>query len=215
MLPASEVGGDYYDVLEFPGGAWFGIGDVAGHGLTTGLVMLMIRSIVASLVERDPDAEPSAHLKTLNPVLYSTLRKRLGRDEHATLTLLRYEASGRIRFAGAHEELALYRARTRKFELIPTEGTWVGATADISEGLVDAELTLEKGDILVLYTDGAIEGTNASREQYGIERLLAALEQRASLSAGEICLEVMEDVTSFMEHQQDDVTLVVLRYLGA
>jgi sigma-B regulation protein RsbU (phosphoserine phosphatase) len=214
MLPASEVGGDYYDVIETPGGAWFGIGDVAGHGLTTGLVMLMIRSMVASLVEKSPDARPSELLETLNPVLYSSVRKRLGRDEHATLTLLRYEASGRITFAGAHEELIVWRAQTGKLELIPTPGTWVGATAEIGDGFVDSELALSKGDLLVLYSDGAIEGTNAAGEQYGIERLMAELERRTDLPAGEICLGLLDEVTDFMQHQHDDVTLVVVRYEG-
>jgi serine phosphatase RsbU (regulator of sigma subunit)/DNA-binding LacI/PurR family transcriptional regulator len=214
MLPASEVGGDYYDVLETAGGAWFGIGDVAGHGLTTGLVMLMIRSIVASLVEKCPDARPSELLTTLNPVLYSSVRTRLKRDEHATLTLLRYEASGKITFAGAHEELLVWRAATGKIELIPTPGTWVGATAEIGDGLVDSELLLSKGDLLVLYTDGAIEGTNADGEQYGLERLMAGLERRTDLPAGEICLGLLDDVTDFMQQQHDDVTLVVLRYEG-
>jgi sigma-B regulation protein RsbU (phosphoserine phosphatase) len=201
-------------VIETPGGAWFGIGDVAGHGLTTGLVMLMIRSMVASLVEKSPDARPSELLETLNPVLYSSVRKRLGRDEHATLTLLRYEASGRITFAGAHEELIVWRAQTGKLELIPTPGTWVGATAEIGDGFVDSELALSKGDLLVLYSDGAIEGTNAAGEQYGIERLMAELERRTDLPAGEICLGLLDEVTDFMQHQHDDVTLVVVRYEG-
>lgn len=214
MLPASEVGGDYYDVIELSNGAWFGIGDVAGHGLTTGLVMLMIRSMVASLVQSLPDARPSELLATLNPVLYSSVRTRLRRDEYATLTLLRYDASGKVTFAGAHEDLIVWRAATRKFELVPTPGTWVGATAEIREGLVDSELELEKGDLLILYTDGAIEGTNAAGEQYGIERFLAAIERRVDLPAGELCLELLDEVIDFMQHQHDDVTIVVLRYEG-
>lgn len=52
MRPASEVGGDYYDVIPTPAGCWFGIGDVAGHGLPTGLVMLMLQSAVSSLLRQ-------------------------------------------------------------------------------------------------------------------------------------------------------------------
>ena len=62
MIPATEVGGDYYDVLPVPGGCWLGIGDVAGHGLNAGLIMLMIQCSVASLVRRDPNTSPSAAL---------------------------------------------------------------------------------------------------------------------------------------------------------
>jgi sigma-B regulation protein RsbU (phosphoserine phosphatase) len=59
MLPAEEVGGDYFDVLPFDGGSWLGIGDVAGHGLPTGLVMLMIQGIVAAATHRRPEARPA------------------------------------------------------------------------------------------------------------------------------------------------------------
>jgi phosphoserine phosphatase RsbU/P len=214
MLPASEVGGDYYEVIEVPGGAWIGIGDVAGHGLTTGIVMLMIQSLVAGLVERDPTASPSLQLATLNPVLYSSIRKRLRRDEHATLSLLRYERSGRILYAGAHEEMLLYRKASGRVEVIPTAGTWVGATADIRAALGDDELVLERGDVLLLYTDGAIEAENAAAEQYGLRRLGDALVQHIALDARTLCDALLADIRAFMAVQHDDVTLVVLRYTG-
>src|SRR5690606_12868213 len=60
MVPATEVGGDYFDVLPCPGGCWIGIGDVAGHGLSAGLVMLMIQSIVAATVHVRPELGPGA-----------------------------------------------------------------------------------------------------------------------------------------------------------
>ncbi|MGH7434924.1 MAG: PP2C family protein-serine/threonine phosphatase, partial [Polyangiaceae bacterium] len=89
MVPTSEVGGDYYDVLPVEGGCWIGIGDVAGHGLDAGLMMLMTQSIVAGLVARDPAASPRDVLCTLNEVLFDNIHNRLKRDDHATLTLLR------------------------------------------------------------------------------------------------------------------------------
>src|SRR5207247_1046155 len=92
MIPADEVGGDYYDVLpiaEGTQGAWIGIGDVAGHGLTAGLVMMMIQSVVAALVKQAPDRAPSQHLGVLNAILYDNIRERLEQSEHVTLSLLR------------------------------------------------------------------------------------------------------------------------------
>ena len=212
MWPASEVGGDYYDVLEVPGGAWIGIGDVAGHGLTTGIVMLMIQSLVAGLVQRDPNASPSAQLVALNPVLYSSVRKRLGRDEHATLLLLRYERSGRVRYAGAHEEMLLYRHASATVEVIGTAGTWVGATADISDALSDEEFTLEHGDVLLLYTDGVIEAQNAAGEQFGIFRLSELFLRNVELAPADLLAVLQTEIRGFMARQHDDVSLVVLRY---
>jgi phosphoserine phosphatase RsbU/P len=214
MMPASEVGGDYYDVLPVPGGAWIGIGDVAGHGLTTGVVMLMIQSLVAGLVERDQHASPSAQLSALNRVLYSSVRKRLGRDEHATLSLLRYERSGRVRYAGAHEEMLLYRRHSQSVEVIGTSGTWVGATEDISEALGDQELSLEPGDVLLLYTDGAIEAANAQGEQFGITRLSEAFTRLVELDPPLLSETLLGEIKAFMLRQHDDISLVVLRYVG-
>ena len=56
MQPATEVGGDYYDVVPVDDGCWLGIGDVAGHGLGTGLVMLMMQSGIGALARKLPDA---------------------------------------------------------------------------------------------------------------------------------------------------------------
>ena len=58
MVPAEEVGGDYYDVLPVTDGCWIGIGDVAGHGLGAGLIMVMIQSMVMTLVRNDERARP-------------------------------------------------------------------------------------------------------------------------------------------------------------
>src|SRR5262252_1055280 len=57
MVPSAEVGGDYYDIIPTKGGCWIGIGDVAGHGLKSGLVMMMIQSILATLVRHEPDGD--------------------------------------------------------------------------------------------------------------------------------------------------------------
>src|SRR5690606_24205838 len=89
MLPASEVGGDCYDVLPFPGGAWLSIGDVAGHGLGPGVVMMMLQSSVAAALKSSPRTSPSAALRVINSVLFDNVKTRLGQNEHATLMLLR------------------------------------------------------------------------------------------------------------------------------
>ena len=105
MQPATEVGGDYYDVVPVDDGCWIGIGDVAGHGLGTGLMMLMMQSGFSALARKLPDASPRDLLLALNTMLVENVRVRLGQHEHATLTLLRYRRDGSLTFAGAHEEI--------------------------------------------------------------------------------------------------------------
>ena len=93
MLPAADVGGDYYDVIPTSAGCWFGIGDVAGHGLLAGLEMLMIQSMVAAMVTKDPEASPADIIISLNHALFENVRHRLHRDEHATLAVIRFDSS--------------------------------------------------------------------------------------------------------------------------
>jgi DNA-binding LacI/PurR family transcriptional regulator/serine phosphatase RsbU (regulator of sigma subunit) len=215
MVPTTEVGGDYFDVLPFEGGFWLGIGDVAGHGLHTGLVMLMIQSVLAAIVRGDPNIRPARAWRTLNTVITENVRERLGRDEHATLTLLRCLGSGEIVFAGAHEDIIILREATGRIEIVPTPGTWAGIRRDaLEESVVDTETRLFAGDVLLLYTDGITEATNAKREMYGIERLAEALRDARSGSARAIRDRILGEVSDFMDTQFDDLTLVVARYLG-
>jgi sigma-B regulation protein RsbU (phosphoserine phosphatase) len=215
MVPATEVGGDYYDVLPGPGGCWLGIGDVAGHGLRPGLVMMMLQSIVAALSRDDFNAAPAVMLQVVNAVLYDNVRNRLAQDEHATLTLIRYFANGDLVFAGAHEDLVVLRAASGRCECIQTLGTWVGATEDIAAATEEQRARLEDGDVLLLYTDGVIEAANAAGEQYGLERLIAELEATGSETAPVIRDRLLGSVLRFLAVQDDDIALVVARYKKA
>jgi len=214
MLPATEVGGDYFDILPFDGGCWLGIGDVTGHGLHAGLVTMMIQSIVSALTYDRAVASPAKVWTALNGVLYDNLRTRLQRDERATLTLIRYEKSGRLLYAGAHEDLIVWRARGRRCELLRTQGSVrAGMARDVADGTIrDEQCQLEPGDALLLYTDGITQAMNAAREAFGIERLCRTLEHAATGSAEEIRDRILSEVRGFMSAQRDDMTLVVLRY---
>ena len=145
MHAATEVGGDYYDVVPVDDGCWLGIGDVAGHGLGTGLVMLMMQSGIGALARKMPDAAPRDLLLALNTMLVENVRERLGQHEHATLTLIRYRRDGSLTFAGAHEEMLVRRAATGRCERIETPGAWVGAKRDITAGTVDSTARLPAG----------------------------------------------------------------------
>lgn len=214
MLPSVDVGGDYYDVLPFEGGCWLAIGDVAGHGLRTGLVMMMLQSIVSALVQHNPWAAPRDVLRTVNAVIYENVRRRLGQDEHATLTVFRLDSQGRLVFAGAHEDLILYRARDRKIEVVPTPGTWVGAVRNIEAGTVETEQHLQPGDIALLYTDGLTESMDENQQVFGIDRLCAEFAKVAGASVGNIRDHIVGAVRQFAANQDDDMTLVVVRFTG-
>jgi phosphoserine phosphatase RsbU/P len=211
MLPATEVGGDCYDVLPFEGGAWLSIGDVAGHGLGPGVVMMMLQSSVAAVLTANPACTPAAALDVVNAVLFDNVKQRLSQREHATLMLLRYESNGRIVFAGAHEEPLIYRARSGVCEALPAPGLWVGIKENVSDQMPESECRLEPGDVLLLYTDGAIEAMNSSREQYGMERLARELATVHAEPVERIRDHLLRCVQRWMDKQRDDITLVVAR----
>ncbi|WP_437566719.1 SpoIIE family protein phosphatase [Sorangium sp. So ce542] len=212
MKPAAAVGGDYYDVLATAEGGWLGIGDVAGHGLAAGLVMLMIQSMVSALTRRDPGASPARLISAVNAAVYENVRGRLLRDEHATLLLLRYERSGRVTFAGAHDDIIVCRARTRRCVCIQSTGVWIGALPAIDAMTRDAEFSLEDGDVLVLYSDGVTEARDAHHEQFGLERLCTAVESAQSAPVSAIRDRILSEVEGWCPSPDDDITIVVARY---
>ena len=187
------------------------MGDVAGHGLMSGLVMLMIQSMVAATVSQRRSALPSEIVVAVNAILRTNVRRRLRRDDHASLVLLRYENSGKVTFAGFHEEILIWRRKTAAWERIETSGVWVGAVADVAHAIKDAEFTLEEDDLLVLYTDGAVEATNARSEQFGVERLCRAVGACIAESPEAICRAVVEHVRAWAPSQVDDISILVAR----
>jgi serine phosphatase RsbU (regulator of sigma subunit) len=214
MVPATEVGGDYYDVLPFAGGAWIGIGDVTGHGIGAGMVMIMVQSAVAALTASM--SSPRDVVIALNGLLYDVIRRRLRGDDHMTFTLLRYTNDGKIAFSGAHEDLIVWRALTRRCERVETPGTWLGAMPSVTTATVDSQMRLARGDLLVLYTDGLIEARDERREAFGIERLCREIEAIASTrpepSVTQICDAILSRALTWGVSQDDDVSLVVMRY---
>jgi sigma-B regulation protein RsbU (phosphoserine phosphatase) len=176
-------------------------------------MMLMTQSIVAGLVARDPAASPRDVLCTLNEVLFDNIHNRLKRDDHATLTLLRYERTGRVTFAGAHEEILVYRAKVGTCEVVDTPGTWVGGRRDIRPGTKESTLDLAPGDIFLLHTDGATEIRNAAGEPFGLDRLKAELEKVHADDPAEIVDHLVVRVGSW-GNAEDDVTFMVGRFKG-
>lgn len=215
MIPADDVGGDYYDVLPVADGCWFGIGDVAGHGLVAGLAMLQAQSAIKALVKQDPSRAPREVLGSVNRLLYDNVRVRLAQNEHMTMSLVRYRDTGEITVAGAHETIIICRAATGRCELHDPTGTWLGLVEDIDAFTQERTFQLAEGDLLVLFTDGVTEAASATKEHFGLERLVREIEANHRSPVNEIRDHVLAKVSAWETKQDDDTTLLVIRHVGA
>ncbi len=215
MLPATEVGGDYYDVLPVERGCWIAVGDASGHGLTAGLVMMMVQAGVASLVRAQPDASPKHVVRTLNRVLFENIHDRLEAERHMTLSLLRYDGGGKFRVAGAHMDAIVWRAATQSTEMLATQGTFLAITDDIDHVNVEQDWTLERGDLLILLTDGVTEAEDSGGKAFGYEGVVEVIEPRATKPVRDIQTAVLDAVSKHSPTLADDCTIMVLRYVGS
>lgn len=225
MQSADEVGGDYYDVLqghsiqsETPSSVRIGIGDVTGHGLESGVLMIMTQTAVRTLLAVGED-DLTTTLRALNYVIYQNVQ-RMGLQRQITLVLLDYQ-HGTLRLCGQHESVIVLRA-DGSVELIDTLelGFPLGLVPDISDFVAQYEFDLNPGDGVVLYTDGITEAERivnkdgkATRLLYGLDRLVQLLEAHWQESPHKIRQIVIEDVQQHIGDQKvhDDITLVVMK----
>jgi sigma-B regulation protein RsbU (phosphoserine phosphatase) len=214
MLPAEIVGGDYYDIIPVEGGCWLAIGDVAGHGLAAGVIMLMIQSAVQSLVRLSPRASPRDLVVALNGALYENIRNRMDRDEHVTFCLARYSADGGLVFAGAHEHILICREDGRCDDILP-DGTWLGLIEDVSTVTPETKVQLGPGDLMLLFSDGVIEADDGKGTRFGLPRLRNLLVENRERSPQEVRNAIFDAVLRWSgTAPDDDVTLLVIRCHG-
>ncbi len=211
MKTALQVGGDYYDYIWGPGNRnlYVALGDVSGKGVPAGLVMVMARSILRSLVARG--ARPRDVLREANRLLKQDLKPGM----FMSMLLATIDsANGRILIAGCgHERPLLYRARTRTIEKLELGGLVLGVVSDISEHIDEAQIALEPGDQLLFYTDGVTEAMDVNRAPYGMERLEALLRLHGQHPPDFLVSAVISAVEEFAgaAQQHDDITLMSLR----
>lgn len=217
MKPADEVGGDYYDIIRVDDRDWLVIGDVSGHGIPAGLIMMMVQTSIHTVLHVMRDARPSEILSRVNTVISENIRK-LGEDKYMTITVMACIKNGMFNFSGLHQDILVYRSRSGVVEELETRGFWIGIYDDINEMLDDDILTLEIGDTMLVYTDGITEAwikgsvrnkRTIEADMYGQERLreiLSRIGDRPPEAVREGILESLKDYQA-----SDDITMVVVK----
>jgi sigma-B regulation protein RsbU (phosphoserine phosphatase) len=211
MDAADEVGGDYYDVLNTDGVVTLGIGDVTGHGLESGILMLMAQTAVRTLNEIR-ELDPVRFLDAINRTLYKNV-KRMNSEKSLTLAILNY-SQGWVSISGQHEETIIVRqgGEIERVDMMDL-GFPIALDDDIVDFISHISIELQLGDGIVLYTDGIPEAKDIKKKQYGLEPMCEVISKNWHLSAGEIKQAVIDDVRRHIGTQKvfDDITLLVFK----
>jgi serine phosphatase RsbU (regulator of sigma subunit) len=210
MVPAAEVGGDYYDVISGEAADWVLIGDVSGHGVTAGLIMMMVQSAVRAVLQAKNAISPAAVLSQVNTSLWNNF-KQMGGEQYMTITALKLEG-GSVTHAGLHQDILVYRASSRHVEHIETHGAWVGLLQDLALALEDQSFQLQPGDTMLLYSDGLPERLIEGGQRLGTEGLASkfktAVERSSDPSA------IVKSLIGALAGKtlEDDATVMAVRY---
>lgn len=215
MKPAEEVGGDYYDtIFDKEKKLWIAIGDVSGHGMTPGIVMMMAETSFHTHIIDSEGKTPRDAVIAVNKVLTENIRTRLKEKHFMTMSFLKYNGTGQFSYSGAHLDIIVYRKATGKVELFKTEGLYLGIMPDMSKIAKDREFNLDVGDVVVLYTDGIIEAPKEDdkENQFGKDTLIEIVEKHGSENAETIMETIKRETLNWCgTSQDDDITMVVAK----
>jgi sigma-B regulation protein RsbU (phosphoserine phosphatase) len=204
---ADVVGGDYYDFLLLSNQTLgVAIGDVSGKGISSALLMANIQAMLRSNAMLYPNATNQL-VREINNLLYQSNKA----GKFATFFYGVYESTSR-RFcyvnAGHNPPLLL---RKGAITHLNASGTVIGLFPDREYKQVC--LQLEKGDLIVLFTDGLVEARNSKEEEFGEERVSGWMAQTAGLGAKDFITGLLSNVKEFVGQapQHDDLTVVALK----
>jgi len=207
-----ETGGDYYDFIELqqvdPGHLAVAVGDVAGHGIPSALLMTTVRALLHGFA-LSPHT-PASILNLVNPLVV----KDIHHGRFMTLFYLLVDRRGRrFQWASAgHGPAYRYNRLSREWDEFDGNDIPLGVEADWVFGPA-VETAWRPGDCLLIATDGVWEARSESGEVFGMARVRAAVERYAALPAAALCQRLVEELKVWRGQRRaaDDVTLVVIQ----
>ncbi|HEV7572227.1 MAG TPA: SpoIIE family protein phosphatase [Thermoanaerobaculia bacterium] len=206
--PTASIGGDYYDVFNIDKTRLaVAIGDVSGHGLSTGLVMAMVKAAITTLVEEG--AEETALFHRLNDLVFRSTERRA----FMTLAFTIFDLEkGTIRHTNAGHLYPYLLREGQKPRGIEVPSLPLGVRSTISTHT--AEVDLQEGDAIVYLSDGIVEAQDEHGEPFGFDQLEALLSQSSERSPSTIRDQILEAVARHCGARpaDDDRTVMILRF---
>jgi serine phosphatase RsbU (regulator of sigma subunit) len=207
--PTASIGGDYYDVFNLDKSKLaVAIGDVSGHGLSTGLVMAMVKAAMTTLVEEG--ADETSLFTRLNELVHRSTEKRA----FMTLGFTIFDLErGSIRHTNAGH-LYPYLLRQDQTAPVPIESPSLPLGVRAEHTARTIEMDLREGDVIVYLSDGIVEAQSEEGDPFGFDALELLLAQQADRSPSSIRDIILEAVArhSGMRPADDDRTVMVLRF---
>lgn len=207
-VSARAIGGDFYDMIEMPDGSFgFLVGDVAGKGPAAALLTSKILGIFSAFAATCED--PAETMSQVNKVL----TRRAIDARYATSMYGRLDQNGEMVYCSAGHNPALVYG-VDGLRRLEADGMPVGLF-DFAP-YSSTRLTLKPGDTLVMYSDGVTEAQSTDGSEFGEPRLIEVVKQHHGAPAGDLLKHIVDAVQAFAHgvEQYDDVTALVVRYLG-
>ena len=206
-LFAKEVGGDFYDFFEKNGQVFFVIADIATKGILACLYALNLRSIIRSF---------AFELNSLEKIIFKTnqvfLKDTQNLSMFATAFFGMYDPKSRIlRYSNAGHQSAILRKKYSTITELTTKGIALGVK-DLKDVYVN-EVTLEKEDLIFLYTDGIIDAIDVKNRFFGKENLINFIKDTDKLASYEIIEKLFSKLETYSKDtfQYDDMTALVFK----
>jgi serine phosphatase RsbU (regulator of sigma subunit) len=206
--PTASIGGDYYDVFNIDKTRLaVAIGDVSGHGLSTGLVMAMVKAAITTLVEEG--AEETSLFHRLNDLVFRSTERRA----FMTLAFTIFDLEkGTIRHTNAGHLYPYLLREGQRPRGIEVPSLPLGVRSTISTHT--AEVDLHEGDAIVYLSDGIVEAQDENGEPFGFDHLEALLTESTDRSPSTIRDRILEAVARHCGTRpaDDDRTVMILRF---
>lgn len=206
--PAREVGGDFYDVMPLnEDQVVVVVADVSGKSWQAAIFMAIVRALLLREATEGLSPEETLHrlhtqiLKTSTAEMFVTIF-------YAVIDL----PTRRMKFVRAgHERPILYKAGNRSLQLLNPPGQFVGLWPQLI--VAEAETLMRPGDCLICYSDGVTDAENAAGEKFGLDRLLALVQQYGDQPAESLAEQIITTVDAFTgaAPQADDITILIAK----
>ncbi len=213
-IPALEVGGDYFDFIQLgENKLGIAIGDVSGKGVPAAIYMTLTKGVFQSHAEAN--VSPKVVLTKVNNLLYRTIE----RDSFVSMfyAVIDLEKKQMVYARAGHNPAIYFSRKGNRFSMLESAGLALGLErGDLFVKVIEEEtMSLQEGDVLVLYTDGFTEAMNDEQQEFSEAKFLEVIDNAKHLSAREIILAVQEAIKAFVGDvpQHDDMTIVVVKIL--